>query len=207
MPKDECSIDLGRRSLLAIAGSLPLIAALSRAATEKIIDPKAMPKGHIADFDFLVGHWRVRHQALVAGSTTWREYEGQCSMQKVLGGQANVDDNFWQNSSGSYRALSVRAFDPEHHTWSIFWLDSRFPGTLGPPVIGGFDGNRGLFYGDDSVNGKAVRVRFRWFVESSSLCRWEQAYSSGDERIWETNWRMRFERIADRAAPAAKRNK
>jgi hypothetical protein len=204
----ECGIDLGRRSVLAMAvGALPLISALNRHGSSTFAVSPSAPKGHIADFDFLVGDWRVHHQALAGKPTTWHDYEGRCSMQKVLAGQANLDDHIWQNSTTTYRAVTLRSFDPEHRTWSIFWLDSRFPATVGPPVIGGFEGNRGIFYGDDTANGRPVRVRFFWFLDGPNLCRWEQAYSSDKQRTWETNWRMRFERTADLIGSDARRSK
>jgi hypothetical protein len=155
------------------------------------------PKGAIGDFDFLVGHWRVRHRRLagrLVGSTNWQEFDGECHMQKVLGGQANIDDNVLNIPSGTYRAVTLRVFDPEQHTWSIFWLDSRFPTTLGTPVVGGFAANRGVFYSDELLDGRPVRTRFFWFVDNSNLCRWEQALSPDGGKTWETNWYMRFER-------------
>jgi hypothetical protein len=158
---------------------------------------KAVPKGAIGDFDFLVGRWRVSHRRLVGrlvGSTNWQEFDGECSMQKVLGGQANVDDNILNVPSGTYHAMTLRVFDPAQRTWSIFWLDSRFPTTLGTPVVGGFEGNRGVFYSDDMLDGHPVRTRFLWFVDNSKLCRWEQALSADEGKTWETNWYMRFER-------------
>lgn len=92
--------------------------------------PETAPQGSIDDFDFLVGRWRVRHRRLVGrlvGSTTWEEFDGECAMQKMLGGQANVDDNVLHAPAGTYHAIAVRVFDPEARAWSIFWIDSRYP--------------------------------------------------------------------------------
>ncbi|MEA2850894.1 MAG: hypothetical protein QOE02_913, partial [Rhodospirillaceae bacterium] len=38
-----------------------------------------------------------------------------------------------------YRGMSLRTYDPDQDRWSIYWLDSRRPGVLFPPVVGGFD--------------------------------------------------------------------
>ena len=62
------------------------------------------------------------------------------------------------------------------------------------PMVGGFDGPNGLFYGDDVHEGRPVRVRFRWFADSREQCRWEQAFSVDGGRSWEINWQMSMQR-------------
>ena len=156
------------------------------------------PTGHIDDFDFLIGAWRVRHHQLVGrlvGSTTWRDFDGTCVAQKILGGQGNLDDNVLHIPSGTYQGASLRLFDPEKKIWSIFWIDSR-SSKVEPPVAGGFDGAHGVFFGDDQWDGRPVRVRFQWSVESADRARWEQAFSGDVGLTWETNWVMHFERTA-----------
>ena len=150
-----------------------------------------VPAGAVGDFDFLVGEWRVHHRCLIG--TEWQEFDG-VSMQRLLGGQANIDENSWTTQAGSFRALTVRTFDAERSEWSIFWLDTRWPTTFGPPVVGGFDGPHGLFFGDDTLGDRPIRVRFDWFVDSADACRWEQAYSHDDDESWQTNWQMHFAR-------------
>jgi hypothetical protein len=63
-------------------------------------------------------------------------------------------------------------------------------------VVGGFDGTHGLFFDDDEVDGRPIRVRFDWFVDSTDACRWEQAFSVDSGATWETHWRMHFARAA-----------
>ena len=159
------------------------------------------PQGHANDFDFLVGRWSVRHRLLVGrlvGSTDWQEFDGECVMQKMLGGQANVDDNVLHAPAGTYRALTVRVFDPSARAWSIYWIDSRYPPTrLENPVVGGFAGRRGLFYSDDELEGRQVRTRFIWSVDDRDSCRWEQALSIDEGLTWETNWYMAFNRMTE----------
>jgi hypothetical protein len=149
------------------------------------------------DFDFLAGEWRIRHRRLkewLAGSAEWIEFSGTHKAQLVMGGQANIDDNFIDLPGGAYRALSLRAFDPKAGVWSIWWLDGRFPqGPLGPPVRGRFENGVGLFYADDTLDGKPIRVRFIWSNVTKTAARWEQAFSP-DGATWETNWIMEFAR-------------
>jgi hypothetical protein len=146
------------------------------------------------DFDFLIGEWSVRHRRLarrLAHDTHWIEFQGSAAARKILGGLGNLDDIAINLPTGPYIGATLRLFNPSTGRWSIHWMDGRHPG-LDPPVIGRFDGNRGVFYGDDTFEGLPVRVRFIWTVVSSVACRWEQAFSTDGERSWETNWTMEF---------------
>ncbi|HEY6357664.1 MAG TPA: hypothetical protein VIX35_05445, partial [Vicinamibacterales bacterium] len=53
---------------------------------------------------------------------------------------------------------------------------------------------RGLFFGDDTYEGKPIRVRFLWSSIPGMPCRWEHAFSIDSGRSWETNWTMTFTR-------------
>jgi hypothetical protein len=151
----------------------------------------------VNDFDFLAGHWTVRHRRLkerLAGCTDWEEFPGTCHMRPMLAGQANVDDNVLELPSGTYRAVTLRAYDPETQTWSIWWLDSREPHDIGVPVVGAFADGTGTFFADDVLNGQPIRVRFLWSDITPASARWQQAFSNDGGATWETNWVMVFER-------------
>src|SRR5262245_4439422 len=50
----------------------------------------------VHDFDFLPGSWHIHHTQLVdrlAGSTTWREFEGTSVARPTMAGAGNIDDN------------------------------------------------------------------------------------------------------------------
>lgn len=114
----------------------------------------------------------------------------------MLGGHANVDDNLLHLPSGDYRALTLRSFDATTGLWSIWWLDGRYPGRLDVPVLGRFSDGTGSFYADDTLHGKAIRVRFLWQpCADTGRPRWEQAFSSDGGETWETNWVMDFYRV------------
>jgi hypothetical protein len=154
-----------------------------------------MSKPGQGDFDFLRGRWRVRHRRLVArlvNSSDWQEFDGTMTLQPVLGGQGNVDDNVLDLPGGAYRAVTVRAFDPDTGQWAIWWLDSRYPDTLGTPVVGSFENGVGTFYADETMNGRPVRTRFLWTDIATPSPHWEQAASVDGGKTWETNWKMRF---------------
>ena len=68
--------------------------------------------------------------------------------------------------------------------------------TVDAPMVGRFVDGVGTFYGDDTWEGKPVRVRFIWSKIDLTHCHWEQAYSSDGGKSWETNWLMDFTRTA-----------
>jgi hypothetical protein len=150
------------------------------------------------DFDFFVGRWRVAHRRLrrrLAGDTEWEEFDGVSEMRQIVGGLGNVDDNIIELPAGTYRAATVRAFDPATGLWSIWWIDGRNP-RLEPPVHGRFENGVGTFLGDDVFEGRPIRVRFIWSQITPRSARWEQAFSPDGGATWETNWIMTFTRMA-----------
>jgi hypothetical protein len=150
------------------------------------------------DFDFLFGQWRVFHRRLkirLADNHDWQEFEGKTTAQPLLGGLGNVDDNVLHLPDGTYRAVSMRSFDPVLRRWAIWWLDARNPHQLDTPVIGTFENNVGTFFANDHFNGQPILVRFRWTQTQSASPLWEQAFSADNGVTWEDNWTMRFERV------------
>ena len=91
------------------------------------------------DFDFFHGRWAVHHRRLkdrLAGCTEWEVFGGTSSAQPLLGGAGNVDDNVIELPGGTYRAATLRAFDPASKQWAIWWLDGRHPHAVDVPMIG-----------------------------------------------------------------------
>jgi len=160
------------------------------------MDLSQLPHGDIHDFDFLAGTWRVHNRRLMRrlrGASDWTEFEGTDHCEPRLNGGANVDQIHFPSLGWS--GLTLRTFDVAQRRWSIYWINSR-DGVLTPPVHGGFEGERGLFYGEDTDDGRAVQVRFVWTRQGRAAARWEQAFSL-DGREWETNWTMAFTRTGD----------
>jgi hypothetical protein len=148
------------------------------------------------DFDFLIGSWRVHHRRLkqrLADNHEWIEFEGTCSMQKILGGAGNMDESVLDFPGDPYRAVTLRTYDATKKQWSIWWIDGRNPTHLDPPVVGGFQNDIGTFYADDTFNGKPIRIRFLW-RNLTTKAHWEQAFSDDGGKTWETNWIMQFVR-------------
>jgi hypothetical protein len=164
------------------------------------IAPRIVEPGPaVHDFDFLAGRWHVRHRRLkerLADSAVWEEFDGTSTAWPLLGGAANVDDNVLELPGGSYRAVSLRSYDPVTDTWSIWWLDGRSPGRFDPPVVGGFRDGVGTFVGEDTFDGHPILIRLRWSDITPTTARWEQAFSADAGASWEVNWVMEFDRLA-----------
>jgi hypothetical protein len=157
-----------------------------------------LAENHPSDFDFFQGHWLVKHRRLkdrLAGSSDWEHFDGSCCMHKTLGGFGNIDDNILQLPAGTYRAVTLRSFDPKTQTWSIWWLDGRSPGALDVPVVGKFERGVGSFLARDRLNDRPIMVRFLWTQPEPERPQWEQAFSADDGKSWETNWVMNFFRV------------
>lgn len=168
---------------------------MARPALATLFKPE--PK-QSTDFDFLMGIWTVHHRYLVhrlADCHDWIEFSGSCAARKILDGFGNIDENEINLPGDRYRGMSLRTWDPAKARWSIYWLDSRIPGRLFPPVLGRFEDGLGLFYGDDEFDGRSIRVRYVWSRMTDSSARWEQAFSLDEGNSWESNWVMDFTRL------------
>jgi len=151
------------------------------------------------DFDFIIGDWKVRHRRLndrLVSCTEWTEFTGTSSTRKVLQGMGNLEDNVLDFPDGSVRALALRSFDTSTQTWAIWWLDGRSPHHLDVPVTGSFIGDTGIFFADDTLAGKPIKVRFTWRKNLGGHPTWEQAFSPDGGASWETNWTMQFVPVA-----------
>ncbi|WP_217239120.1 hypothetical protein [Streptomyces sp. AC555_RSS877] len=153
------------------------------------------------DFDFLHGEWEVRHRRrtdFLDQDSGWEEFGAGSRCWSLFDGAANIDE--LDVPGQGWKGLTLRLFDRETRQWSLNWSSSR-SGKLFPPVIGRFEGGRGEFHGDDTHEGKDVRVRFVWSGISATTARWEQAFSVDDGDTWVTNWSMDFSRPSGTPAP------
>lgn len=145
------------------------------------------------DFDFLIGNWKAHVRRLpdrLNGSTTWIEYDGISTHKKILDSNANFEE-FEVDSPQKHlhiKAQTLRLYNPESHQWSIYLVDVD-KGTLSlPPVVGGFNGNRGEFFDQEEYKGRAIFVRYVWLNISPHAARMEQSFSPDGGRTWEVNW-------------------
>jgi hypothetical protein len=142
------------------------------------------------DFDFEIGTWKThlrRLQRPLTGSTTWTEYEGTTVVRKVWDGRANLVELMVDGPAGRIEGLSLRLYDPGSRQWSLNFANSK-SGTLTPPTIGEFRNGRGEFYGQETLDGRAIYVRFVISDITKDSCHFEQAFSEDGGKTWEVNW-------------------
>lgn len=78
--------------------------------------------------------------------------------------------------------------DPQSRQWSLNFANVR-SGRLSAPMHGGFDASgRGLFFGQDEIDGSVVLVRFVITPETRNRVRFIQSYSADAGATWEDNW-------------------
>ncbi|MEU1516659.1 hypothetical protein ABZ490_31720 [Streptomyces sp. NPDC005811] len=147
------------------------------------------------DFTFLHGSWDVANRRLTAplgpGPADWAEFPGHAVIRPLFGGAGNIDEITFPTLGR--QGVTLRLFDRATGRWSIHWSDSR-TGRLDPPVTGGFTGDRGDFHGEDTHDGRPIRVHFVWRRLGPDTARWEQEFSADGGRTWERNWTMDFTR-------------
>ncbi|RDD83755.1 hypothetical protein DVJ77_02195 [Dyella tabacisoli] len=145
------------------------------------------------DFDFFVGNWNFVNRRLKkrwVGSDDWDVFPASLRCESRLGGVVNIDDGVFPTKGWS--GMTVRVFNLKKRQWSLYWINST-TGELFPPVVGGFTGDHGEFFGDDTDDGRPIKVRFRWARLGPDKAHWEQAFSL-DGKQWETNWTMEHTR-------------
>jgi hypothetical protein len=151
------------------------------------------------DFDFEFGTWKTHLRRLthpLTGSTTWVEYNGTTVVRKVWDGKANLVELEASGPAGHIEAASWRLYNPDSHQWSLNFANSA-GGTVGVPTIGGFTNGRGEFYDQETLNGRAIFVRFVITPVSADSIQFEQAFSDDGGKTWEANWIATDTRLVD----------
>ena len=159
--------------------------------------------GRPHDFDFLVGGtWHVANRRLrqrLVGGSDWVEFEHASHAITMMDGQVSVDENVF--ASQGFTGVTFRTLDVAAQRWAIYWINSR-DGRVQPPVHGGWNGDRGEFFGDDEDDGRPVHVRFLWERLGPDEARWSQDFAligqgGAADGPWETNWVMEMRRVRD----------
>jgi hypothetical protein len=115
----------------------------------------------------------------------------------MMDGRISSDENVF--ASAGFTGVTFRTLDTTTNQWAIYWISSR-DGKLQPPVHGGWNGDRGVFRGDDLDEGRPVRVRFLWERLGPDQARWSQDFAligqdGAPDGDWETNWVMELRRV------------
>jgi hypothetical protein len=170
-----------------LACSVILVSSANPIARTK---PAISPRDGSHDFDFEIGKWKTHLRRLVmplTGSTTWVEYDGTTVVTKIWNGKANLVELDVSGPAGHIEALSLRLYNPESHQWSLNFANSA-GGTMAIPTIGEFKNGRGEFYDQETLNSRAILVRFVILDITANSCHFEQAFSDDGGKTWEVNW-------------------
>jgi hypothetical protein len=151
------------------------------------------------DFDFEIGTWKThvkRRLRPLTGSTTWVEMNGISVVRKVLNGRANLVELVADGPTGHFEGLSLRLYNPQSRQWSLNFSNAS-EGVMTPPTIGEFKDGRGEFFSQETLNGRAIFVRFVITQITPDSCRFEQAFSDDGGKTWEVNWIATDTRVKD----------
>lgn len=184
-------------AVLVATGGLPLGASAQAYAS---VQQTVVHRDGQADFDFEIGTWKTHLRRLLkplTGSTTWVEYDGITTVRKVWNGKANLVELDVNGPAGRIEALSLRLYNPESRQWSLNFSNSA-SGTIAVPTIGEFKNGRGEFYDQETLNGRAILVRFLILPITADSIRFEQSFSDDGGKTWELNWLAVDTRVRNR---------
>jgi hypothetical protein len=144
------------------------------------------------DFDWEIGTWntkvKIRRNPLSGTTPEWVEFVGTSVVKPLMDSRANFVELSVRGASGGIEGGSLRLYNPKTRQWSVNYANLS-NGLLTSPVFGGFDPkSRGLFYGQDTVDGRTILVRFIITQVSPREAHFEQAYSADAGQTWEDNW-------------------
>ena len=142
------------------------------------------------DFDFEIGTWKTHLRRLLhplTGSSQWVTCEGISTVQKIWNGKANMVQLEADCPDGHFEGLNLRLYDPQSRQWSLNFANSKV-GSFSQPTIGQFKDDRGEFYDQETLNGRAIFVRFVILKVDANTTRFEQSFSDDGGKTWELNW-------------------
>jgi len=152
------------------------------------------------DFDFELGSWKIhlkRRLHPLTGSNTWIDFDGTSVTRKVWEGRSQLEEFETDGAAGHIEGLTLRLYNPQTHQWSLYWANAK-DGTIVAPQVGQVKDGRGEFYGQDTLDGKLIYIRFIWSNTDSNTPHFEQSFSDDRGRTWEVNWITDQTRVSER---------
>lgn len=143
------------------------------------------------DFDWEFGAWntQVRVRPPLSETSSWSEFRGLSLVRALATGRCNLVDLDIVGAERRIAGVSLRLYNPQTRQWSLNFANMA-DGALTAPVYGGFENGRGVFYGQDTVEGRVVLVRFVISEITANSARFVQSYSADGGRTWSTTgWR------------------
>ena len=184
---------------------IPLLLSVLVVAWQPV-DGVAQQRDGQHDFDWEIGAWKSHVKRRVhplTGSNEWVEYEGTTVVRKIWDGRANLAELEVEGPAGRIEGLSLRLYNPESRQWNLNFANSS-GGTLFVPTIGEFKQGRGEFYNQETLNGRAILVRFVISDVTPDSAQFEQSFSDDGGKTWEANWiaeDVRIEAPVDKVLP------
>lgn len=197
---------MGRMGFIVffVVACLAAFAGSGSNATSTAASPSPVVKG-AHDFDFLPGRWTVKNRRLehrLQGAHDWIEFDAEDDISTLPGGLGN-EEHYSTGHWKGFQAVGLNLYQADAQQWALYWIDNyNSPGVLQPPVRGKFTGGIGTFDGNDTLDGRPIRVRHHWTHTDRNHVHWEQAFSADGGNTWETNWTMDFTR---KTTPAYRR--
>jgi hypothetical protein len=164
---------------MALATSLGAGGAYAAAAAPAVHDGQH-------DFDFDVGVWRtdiVRRLHPLTGPEETVQMTGTVKVTPLWNGRAQVEEIQANAPKGHWEGMTVFLYDPEARQWSMNFAGGSV-GKMTPPTVGAMQDGRIQLYGEDTFDGRAVKIRAVWsdFTPTSHTYR---EYVSGDDgKTW-----------------------
>ncbi len=151
------------------------------------------------DFDFEIGNWKTYVKRLtnpLEPTENWTEMNGISKVTKIWGGRANMVELIADGPTGHFEGLNLRLYNPASKQWNLNFASAR-GGVMTTPTIGSFRNGRGEFYSQETLNERAIFVRFIITVLDPDTLRFEQAFSGDGGATWQVNWIATDTRIKD----------
>lgn len=169
---------------LALLCSYALLACLAAAS------PTPAPHDGVHDFDFEIGKWHThlrRRLHPLTGSNAWIEMDGTSTVRPLLNSRANVVELVADGAGRHLEAISLRLYHPQSKQWSLHYANAA-DGEMSQPTVGEFRHGRGEFYDQETLDGRAILVKFVISDIAADSCRFEQSFSDDGGKTWEANW-------------------
>ncbi len=143
------------------------------------------------DFDFEAGIWNTHlkrlREPLSGKPPVWVEYKGTSVVHMMLAGRANLIELAVSGPVGRIEGVSLRLYQPQTGQWTLNFANIA-DGQLTTPMTGVFRDGFGEFFGQDTLRGRVIWVRFLILPVTSDTYRFEQYFSADGGKNWELNW-------------------
>jgi hypothetical protein len=181
-------------ALACMAFALPLAGV-----SESVLPARPAERDGQHDFDFNFGEWHTHIRRIIdpfAEAPRAIELDGTVSVRKVWGGRAFLEEIEADGPNGRWEALTLFLYNPQSHQWSQSFANSKL-GVLTEPNVGGFRGNRGELYGQDTINDRSILIRAVWSDIRPNSHQYEESYSADGGRTWSPALIANLTRIRD----------